>query len=166
MDLVLPESLRARLKIPMGELYPNIDRMLPIVKKKSVISVGDKVTDGLITRGIAPLLCVYDGKTKREEISIPDSISKYGAEYARVKNPAGEITSEAFKVLTDAFTSKKKTKIFVEGEEDLLTLAAIHLAPIGSYVIYGQPDAGAVLVEVNAKTKDFVEKIFAEMIRK
>jgi len=91
---------------------------------------------------------------------------KYPAEELHVKNPAGGITSEAFNAIKDALTSKKKTKIFVEGEEDLLILAAINQAPMGTYVLYGQPDEGAVLVEVNAKTKDLVEKIFAEMVQK
>jgi GTP-dependent dephospho-CoA kinase len=166
MDRVLPENLRAGLKKPFGKLYPDIDAITPLVIGKSVIAVGDKVTDGVITKGITPWICIYDGRTKRKKIAIPDSIKRYDAKAVFVKNPAGQISDEAFQALKEAFTADAKTKIFVSGEEDLLTLAAISLAPAGTYVIYGQPDEGVVLVEVNAKTKDLVEKILVEMIRK
>jgi GTP-dependent dephospho-CoA kinase len=166
MDLVLTENQRAKLKKPFGKLYPGIDAISSLVAGKKVIAVGDKVTDGVITKGIKPQICVYDGRTKRKEIAIPDSIIKYEAIEVSVKNPAGQITGEAFQALKEAFATGIKTKIFVSGEEDLLTVAAINLAPEGTYVIYGQPDEGLVLVEVNAKTKDLVEKILAEMIRK
>ncbi|MFZ2456582.1 MAG: DUF359 domain-containing protein [Candidatus Altiarchaeia archaeon] len=166
MDLVLSENQRAGLKKPFGKLYSNIETISPFVAGKKVIAVGDKVTDGAIVKGIAPQVCVYDGRTKRKEIAVPDSIIKYDARAVSVNNPAGQITGEAFQALKAAFASDARTKIFVSGEEDLLTLAAISLAPAGSCVIYGQPDEGVVLVEVNAKTKDLVEKILAEMIRK
>jgi uncharacterized protein (UPF0218 family) len=166
MDRVLTENLRAKLKKPFGKLYPDIDSISPLVAGKKVIAVGDKVTDGVITKGIMPQVCVYDGRTKRKEIAVPDSILKYDARAVSVNNPAGQITDDAFQALKEAFATGAKTKIFVSGEEDLLTVAAISLAPVGAYVIYGQPDEGVVAVEVNAKTKDLVEKILAEMIRK
>jgi GTP-dependent dephospho-CoA kinase len=166
MDLVLTESQRVNLKKPFGKLYPDIDTITPFVAGKKVIAIGDKVTGSAITKGIKPQVCVYDGRTKRRKIAVPDSIIKYDARAVSVKNPAGQITDEAFQALKEAFTTATRTKIFVSGEEDLLTVAAISLAPLGACVIYGQPDEGVVLVEVNAKTKDLVEKILAEMIRK
>lgn len=166
MDRVLPKSLRARLKKPFGKLYPSIGEAATILEKQTITAVGDKVTEILITKNLPPWVCVYDGKTKREEIAIPEAVKDFPARAVRVKNPAGEITGEAFQALKDAYESTEKTKIFVAGEEDLLTLAAINLAPVGTYVIYGQPDKGLVAVEVNAKTKKKVEKILAEMIQK
>jgi hypothetical protein len=166
MDRVLPKSLRARLKKPFGKLYPSIGEAAAILEKQTITAVGDKVTEILITRNISPWVCIYDGKTKREEIAIPEAVKAFPARLVPVKNPAGEITDDAFQALKDAYASKEKTKIFVAGEEDLLTLAAINLAPVGTYVIYGQPDKGLVAVEVNAKTKKKVEKILAEMIQK
>ncbi len=166
MDRMLPKNLRARLKKPFGKLYSNIDEAAEILEKQTITAVGDKVTENLITKKIPFQVCVYDGKTKREEITIPEAVKAFPARAIRVKNPAGEITGEAFQALKDAYESKEKTKIFVVGEEDLLTLAAINLAPIGTYVIYGQPDKGIVAVEVNAKTKKKVEKILGEMIEK
>lgn len=166
MDHVLPENLRATLKKPFGKLYPNIDEALALLDKQTITAVGDKVTETLITRKIPLRVCIYDGKTKRKEIAIPQAVKEFPARIINIKNPAGEITDEAFQALKHAYASEENTKIYVEGEEDLLTLAAINLAPLGTYVIYGQPDEGMVAVEVNAKTKKKVEKILGEMIRK
>jgi len=42
----------------------------------------------------------------------------------------------------------------VEGEEDLLTLVVMVTAPLGSLVVYGQPNEGLVLVEVNGEARE------------
>jgi uncharacterized protein (UPF0218 family) len=46
-----------------------------------------------------------------------------------------------------------KQTIVVAGEEDLLALPAILLAPLGAIVLYGQWDRGAILVKVNEEKK-------------
>ena len=48
----------------------------------------------------------------------------------------------------------------VDGEEDLLTIVAVLLAPYGSMVMYGQPKQGVVVLEV----KEEVKKRFREII--
>ncbi|HMK82220.1 MAG TPA: DUF359 domain-containing protein, partial [Candidatus Bathyarchaeia archaeon] len=46
----------------------------------------------------------------------------------------------------------------VDGEEDLLVLVVIAVAPVGSLVVYGQPNEGIVLVNVTlAKKKEVVD---------
>ncbi len=57
----------------------------------------------------------------------------------------------------------RQVQILVAGEEDLLTLAAVWLAPLGSLVVYGQPHQGVVTVEVTAQKKREAEKIFGLM---
>jgi len=47
----------------------------------------------------------------------------------------------------------------IKGEEDLLTLPAILLAPLGAIVIYGQKDVGAVVVEVTEEIKQKISNI-------
>ncbi len=49
--------------------------------------------------------------------------------------------------------------VMVEGEEDLLTLVAVVLAPLGSLVAYGQPDRGIVIVVVSDVEKSLAEQI-------
>ena len=51
------------------------------------------------------------------------------------------------------------SQIKIQGEEDLLALPAILLAPLGSVVIYGQKDLGVVVVEVTEEKKEEVKKI-------
>jgi len=62
-----------------------------------------------------------------------------------------------FSKIARAFTRIRqrgeKEVICVSGQEDLAVLPAILLAPMGSFVIYGQPGQGFVVVEVLEKTK-------------
>jgi len=59
---------------------------------------------------------------------------------------------------------EEKIKIIVEGEEDLATLPAILYAPMGSAVVYGQPNEGSVLVDVTAEKKLHIEELIKRMI--
>ena len=165
MDLLLPESLREKLKKPFGKLHPNIKSAKKDISGY-VIAVGDKVSVGLIMEGIQPDICVYDGKTKRQSIAIPDEIKKFGAVEIKVKNPAGMIAFEAVSAIRSAIRSGRKTNIFVDGEEDLLALSAIVDAPKNAIIIYGQPDEGVVVVKSDLKTKAKAKKILDEMIEK
>lgn len=163
--MVLPEKLRDELKKPFGRLVTNLGDAKDSFISRYIISVGDKVTENLLAVGISPDICVCDGKTRRISFGIHPSVKGLAAHEVRIKNPAGRITPAAFTALGEAVSSGKRTKILVSGEEDLMTLAAIKLAPAGAVVLYGQPDVGAVMVEVNDKTKKDVEKILEEMVR-
>ena len=164
MDLVPSEELRKKLKEPFGTLHKDIDSALKKTKYGYIISVGDRVTESLLKKGLSPDICIYDRRTKRKDIETPKEILEYEAEEVSLRNPAGRLTPEAFKAVRDAVTSRKKTKICVEGEEDLLTLAALSLAPEGAAVIYGQPDQGVVLVLADSKNKAKARNIIEEMI--
>jgi len=58
----------------------------------------------------------------------------------------------------------ERIKIVVDGEEDLATLPAILYAPLGSAVVYGQPNEGSVLVEVTPEKKKHVMDLMNKMI--
>ena len=162
MDLFLPEKLREKLKKPFGKLYPDIGAAKKDITGY-VIAVGDKVSEELLKAGIKPDIVLFDGKTKRQEIAVPDAVKKYEAEEKKTVNPAATITGEAVETIKSAIASGKKTKIFVEGEEDLLTLPAIRAAPENATIIYGQPDEGLVVVKSDSKSKDKAKKIMDEM---
>ena len=53
--------------------------------------------------------------------------------------------------------------IVVDGEEDLLALPSILFAPINTHVLYGQPNAGLVIVSVTESLKVKVYDILIEM---
>lgn len=163
MDLVLPERLRPALKQPIGLLVPDLSKAREHLSAKCIISVGDKVTDALLSMGVSPNVCVYDGRTKRNDIGISKEITAYNARELRVKNPPGTISAEAKKTLCAAIISGRRTRIMVDGEEDLLTLVAVSCAPIGAIVVYGQPDEGAVVIKIDESIKQRIEKILDEM---
>ena len=80
-------------------------------------------------------------------------IKKIGSKNIEVNNPAGTISEELWKAIKSSISEEENIKITVKGEEDLATLAVISMAPKGAKVIYGMPDRGMVVVDVNQQTK-------------
>jgi uncharacterized protein (UPF0218 family) len=81
-----------------------------------------------------------------------------------VKNPAATLTKGLIDVIRDSLNSDERVKIIVDGEEDLATLPAILYAPLGSAVVYGQPDEGSVLVDVTPEMKLKIDEFMKQMI--
>ncbi|XRH76051.1 MAG: GTP-dependent dephospho-CoA kinase family protein [Candidatus Methanosuratincola verstraetei] len=160
--LRLPESLRQDLTKEYGILLAgspgeNAARAIELFMIKrppKVIVVGDFTLKSLIDHGFVPDIAVYDRKTKRSgfrDIALPHSCI--------VTNPPGTITDEAVSAIKVALGSKGRTAICVEGEEDLLSIPAILLSPVGSIVVYGIPDRGMMLVEADEETKKRIRSI-------
>jgi uncharacterized protein (UPF0218 family) len=80
-----------------------------------------------------------------------------------VKNPPGTITEESWIAFQNALRQNGLTKIVIDGEEDLLTIVAVLSAPINSFVIYGQPTEGIVVVKVNKENIKKMQKIIDSM---
>jgi uncharacterized protein (UPF0218 family) len=80
-----------------------------------------------------------------------------------VKNPQGTITEEAIAAIQEALQSSQRSKIVVEGEEDLLTLIAIMNAPEDSFVLYGQPHEGIVVVKATQDKKTKISELLKAM---
>jgi uncharacterized protein (UPF0218 family) len=104
-------------------------------------------------------LYIVDQKTLR--INISDRIS--GLKELVVPNPAGEVTEEAYETLKQVLREETPTVIRVEGEEDLLTLPLILLAPIGSIIAYGQPHVGLVVIQVTLASRNEVKLLLDAM---
>ena len=58
---------------------------------------------------------------------------------------------------------KKPARVQVDGEEDLMAIIAIVIAPRGSVVLYGQPGVGVVAVEVGPGSKSRSRTILRKM---
>jgi len=159
MTLTLPESLRLTLKKPLGGFITDLSS----IKNRIVVCVGDQASKDVLSYGLKPKLCVYDGRIKRKVVEIPSEIKNYDAREIKVKNPAGTLTKEVFQAVEEALKSEASCKMLVEGEEDLVTLVAVKYAPSGSVVLYGQPNEGLVAVEVGVKIKKKVEELLSEM---
>ncbi|MFP4050496.1 MAG: GTP-dependent dephospho-CoA kinase family protein [Thermoplasmata archaeon] len=160
-DLTLPEDNRDELKQTLG---PIVSGELPeeYTDKKPIIAVGDVVTDILIKQGITPDVCIYDGITRRGNY---DKKQKRPEKTLNIKNPAGMITKESWKVIQEAINIKEPVSIEVDGEEDLLSLVSIALCPEGGIVIYGIPSKGMVINEVDSEIKRKALEVINKMIK-
>ncbi|UCD96256.1 MAG: GTP-dependent dephospho-CoA kinase family protein [Candidatus Bathyarchaeota archaeon] len=127
-----------------------------------LVSVGDYVTAYLFRHNIKPDLFIVDDKIMRKQIPPIDANADA---VLTVKNPAGTITDQAWFAIETATRSRRRTKIQVDGEEDLLTLVAILTAPLNSIVLYGQPLQGVVVVRVTAEMKESVRRIVDAMTK-
>lgn len=82
----------------------------------------------------------------------------------RVRNPAGVITQEAWDTIKEALRQREAV-IFVDGEEDLLAIPAIIESPENSFIAYGQPSEGLVVVTSTAATKAEVKQMVDRMTK-
>jgi uncharacterized protein (UPF0218 family) len=170
--LVLPEELRNELKAPLGRLCKGngldcikaMDTELKAAKK--IVAVGDMTAFYLLEASMIPDLAIVDNKTKR--MPAPDhvlrSLEHNSYKTVEVKNPAATLNLELIELIKDSLVGKERIKIVVDGEEDLATLPAILYAPIGSAVIYGQPNEGSVLVEVTPEKKERIKDLMERMV--
>jgi uncharacterized protein (UPF0218 family) len=161
----LPEELRSRLAAPLGTVYsaeeargPDFERL--VRSAPMTVTVGDRVTDTLGAMGRTPDVQVVDGVERRTAREVP---AVGYARLIRVKNPAGMITEDAISGMRKAFLGKKPVRVLVDGEEDLMAMLAIAMAPISATIFYGQPGVGVVVVKANAFEKSRNRAILAKM---
>ncbi len=163
-----PEDL-PRLKNPFGELVhgspeetiPRLARIIRDTKPPRVIAVGDVVSRETLRAGIKVDLRIVDNRSLRKDLEV----ATYPAKNAfSINNPPGVITAEALEAIRRA-TRSEDSIIYVEGEEDLLVLPVIMESPQWSFVLYGQPREGLVIVTVTEEKKEEVDRIMQRMIR-
>jgi len=164
----LTTELRIKLREPLGtlvrgssvETMARFKKMIEEAKPSRIVSVGDTVSRNLEASLVFPQLSIVDNLAMRKSISpVPLTADRT----VNVKNPQGTVTQEAIAAIQNALESNNRVKIVVDGEEDLLTLVAILYAPEESFVVYGQPYEGMVVVSVTQKKKAEVARILKEM---
>jgi pantetheine-phosphate adenylyltransferase len=157
-------------------------------KPTITVSVGDFITMSLLRAGFNPDVEIIDFKTRRKEIrlaSMPIFPAVLRKIYHRLKrdflltrnyvkngksysikeyvNAPGTINKQAVIVLkrclNNYLSRGKKQQLIIKGEEDLIALPAILLAPINSLVIYGHFELGVVLVEVTEEVKEKIRNL-------
>lgn len=164
----LNEKVRTRLKHPIGSLIlgspeitiPVLKDTIEKYKPTKFCVVGDVVTVRTIEYGIKANLYIVDNKIMREpvDISLPNITKVF-----KLNNPPGTITLEAWEIIKKCASCNSQVGLIVDGEEDLLTLPVVKFAPIGTFVVYGQPHVGLVLVRVTEEKKKEVDEIIAMM---
>lgn len=170
--IYLPKDLRHLFRKQFGTLYrgTGADTIEKLSKDLStptkLISVGDITTFYLLNSNIIPDIQIVDDRTKREPALAHVIVGTKHTWFNEVcvNNPPGVITEELIDVVNDAIHCNYRVRIFVRGEEDLAAVPAILLAPIGSVVLYGQPDEGVVLVNITQSKKEEIRDLLNQII--
>jgi hypothetical protein len=165
VDLDLPDALRADLAKPFGPVLTEEDLPGHLRGCRKMYAIGDMVGISLIKIGISPDLMIYDFRTERgpcDEDS-KNLIRKMEGSNLKVANPAGRLTSDLWNAVAKAIKSDKKTKIEVDGEEDLASLACIALGEMGDCVIYGIPNEGISVIRIDEDIKNIMGGILSRM---
>lgn len=168
VEYTLTPRLRVFLKEPFGtliegtpkETISKLKKMLTDQKPPCLVSVGDVVSINMHASGIHPQLTVIDYISLRDQ-ALPKQAPV--EKTVSVKNPQGTITDEAISAIKTALEANIHTHVVVEGEEDLLTLIAVLYAPENSFIIYGQPYMGIVVVKATPEKKAEVKVFLKEM---
>jgi len=152
--LILPESVKVKVsKYPKGKLIKDLSEIKKELQEaKHIIAVGDVTSEELTNLGITPNISIIDLRSERK---LTGRLIKFTKETI---NKAGTINKLAVKEVKSSL-NKSDEVIKIEGEEDLLAIPAAALAPLGSFILYGKPGSGVVVVKVTEGTKDEVRKL-------
>ncbi len=147
------------LLLPIGQdNKENIQKHL--LNNSYIITVGDRTTEKMIEYEIIPSLQIIDGLEKRIKREFP----KIGSESElKIDNPAAEITLQSIEIIKKAFKMTAPVRLIVNGEEDLLVLPVCIHAPENSVVLYGQPNKGLVLVQINTEIRNKAQSLLDMM---
>ena len=152
--LFLPKKLRSKLRKPLGlvisgrkkEVAEKFKEFCQKKKIRKVITVGDYCSLNLPSQ-----IKIFDGKIRKRRVKLSLKFS------LTCSNPPGTIQKEVWPILKKAL--KENKNVFVVGEEDLLVLPAVLLAPKNSLVVYGLFGQRVVLIEVSSTVKRKIKKI-------
>lgn len=166
--LRLREEHRQLLKRPMGRLIAGTPERVRLElgralssRKGPLVVVGDVVSSTVAQLSPGEVVYVTDGRTLRE---VTSEVRLEVDRVIRCRNEPGTVSREAFEAIEEAVLSGGRVHVLVEGEEDLLALAAVYLSPPGGLVVYGQPGEGVVLVEVSEEVRSFAESVLRAMV--
>lgn len=159
----MPDILKTELSRPYGFLFKNNNSLIQFVNSlnRRIITVGDVVTLTLRENGIIPFLSIIDGKTKR---TIKLDLNENNI--IRIKNEKSIIRMSTIKIIEKLLNENNKKTVLVDGEEDLLVIPVVLYGKYNDIVIYGQPNAGAVVIVINKFVKLRVRQIFEKFIVK
>ncbi len=140
---------------------PKLRQLLQESRVPLVVAVGDVVSTETLLAGIPVDVRIVDMMTLRKSVGPAEYPSKT---VFRARNPAGVITMRAWDVIREALKARDAV-VWVEGEEDLLTLPCVLESPDGSVILYGQPREGLVVVRSSREKKREVRALLDGMAR-
>lgn len=169
-EFLLPGALRGALKKPAGVIINNIDELSRLVSRNFVIAVGDIVTVFLIKNKHQANVSIFDLKTKRQQITNKTVLNLLPKHQISFSNTHGIINCSTVialqKSIKKSLLNNKKISVKIIGEEDLLALPAILLAPLSSVVLYGISGIGMIAVFVTLDKKKEMERDYLNKFEK
>ena len=141
--------------MPFGSLVEESVALSEAKDSEVIITVGDVVSLSMLESGIQPQLMIFDFISERSDM--PKLRSKLGAvkgTIVKVNNPPGHITPQLLKAIRKALKTGGRTKMQVQGEEDLAALVCAALASDGAILMYGLPKQGIVLVKIDQSVRN------------
>lgn len=156
-QLNLPASLRETLRNPIGDTYTDVKEILSL-ERSCLITIGDIVTKDFLLLDHQPDLSIIDLKTQRRALNTKEKTLLTSLTTTSFTNEPGSINAEFFQLFSTTINTvlkqKSKHTIQVVGEEDLLTLPVLLLAPLHAFIVYGQQNVGAIAVRSTKEKKE------------
>ncbi len=150
--------------MPFGKLMDEKDALSAIAECERLITVGDVVSITALKNGLKPKLMIYDLSTERRPMDqLSSMLRSVEGTQVRITNPPGHIVPEMVLGVQQAFKRVGATKMRVDGEEDLAAPVCAALAPFGSCMIYGMPQKGIVVVNIDAKVREQARSLINSM---
>ena len=162
LDYSMPKILDEELKQPMGKLFPGPSEdpsiamnlaLKSISDELKIIAVGDVTVYSLQIEKREAWISVIDGMTHRKKWDKFEHIDTDEKLLINAKNPPGMLTSSIFEACSKAISQSENVTIFVDGEEDLVPIPLILMAPLGTILLYGQPNEGLIVREIDISAK-------------
>lgn len=164
--LTLSPEQSAFFKPPQGPVVLTVD---PSSLAAPTLVVGDIVSETFIKNGWPYSLAVFDRRSVREEYysaELQEAVN-HAEQLKIVSNPAGQLSKELVHWL-EAFCNQLPEKqppspayLQIDGEEDLVTVGLVLLAPLTTEIFYGQPQQGMVRLTVTEELKDRFRKVLS-----
>jgi len=162
----LTDELRERLKKPFGELLEGKAALEKVKGRKGMLAcIGDECSHFFLKAGIKPDLIVYDLRVKRQPVGeeLKAALEGMPGKLVKVKNEPGTISDTMLSAVKRGLEGKV-ARIFVDGEDDLAALVALMYADDDVVIVYGQPDAGAVVTVSNEETRNRARWLYSKML--
>lgn len=165
-DLFISENVRLQLKKPWGD-FCHLAQEKNKFLKQIIFTVGDISTKKIMEHKIKINLAVIDDMVQRVKISAQDQIKSHlFLEKYFIANPPGLISKkliQQFGVFRHDI-SQRQILLKIKGEDDLSALLVILIAPLGSYLFYGQPNKGLICVHIKEKIKNRARQLIQSLL--
>lgn len=149
-DLALKEEARELVAEIKGRIVEPQE-----IPAAPIVAIGDRVTLSLRRSGRRPEIAIVDLRERRS-VEASAIYELEGYLLLSSENPPGRITVGSWDMVRLSLELASKgfrVALVIKGEEDLLGFPVAIMAPDGWLMIYGQPDVGMILVEVNESVK-------------